>query len=380
LVSGERADALVSQVAHEMLSEPAAGRAALLANGLMRRPLLRMSDDLSGAVSSLNPALLYVLLSNAGFLLIYLWNRRRIPASAFRALVVALTAVDLLLTGGTTVNPVRDASYFERQFESTEFSRENAGLDRVFPPVYGDDVENLVDNIPIIYDLYSVRGHMSELVMERYKAFVQALPSSPALLNLAGVRYVLLEETPLYPGFARVPTASGPQIHENTAVLPRAFIVHRAEVIPTEQAVLERMLRDDFDPSETVILEQAPAQGAGLEEPPPLSDLRGAEIKVYEPHRVEIEADLKGDGYLVLSDTFYPGWRAYVDGQEVQIHRADYLFRAVFLEEGQHHVEFRYRPLFLRIGLVLALAFAAALSAMTVHALLGRRRITREPS
>lgn len=374
LVSGERADALVSQVAHEMLSEPAAGRAALLANGLMRRPLLRLSDDLSAAVSSLNPALLYVLLSNAGFLLVYLWNRRRIPASAFQALVVALTAVDLLLTGGTSVNPVRDASYFERQFESTAFLRENAGLDRVFPPVYGDDVENLVDNIPIIYDLYSVRGHMSELAMERYKAFVLALPSNPALLNLAGVRYVLLDETPLYPGFARVPTASGPQIHENTAVLPRAFIVGRAEVIPSEPAVLARMLRDDFDPGETVILEQEPAQGASLAAHTPQSDLRGAEIKVYEPHRVLVEADLDADGFLVLSDTYYPGWRAYVDGQEAQIYRADYLFRAVFLEEGEHIVEFRYRPLFVRAGLGVYAVAGALVLGFGLLRILGRRR------
>ena len=66
-------------------------------------------------------------------------------------------------------------------------------------------------------------------------------------------------------------------------------------------------------------------------------------------------------------------WRVYVDGQEVEIYRADYLFRAVPLEQGQHVVEFRYRPLFQPIGLVLALVVLTVLCGMGVARILGRR-------
>src|SRR5205814_7944695 len=55
-------------------------------------------------------------------------------------------------------------------------------------------------------------------------------------------------------------------------------------------------------------------------------------------------------GYLVLADTYYPGWVARVDGVEQPILRADYLFRAVAVRPGQQVVEFRYEPTSFRIG------------------------------
>jgi hypothetical protein len=376
LIFAEQASRALTSVGGGLLSEEALGRGLLLVQGLTRLPLIQVSEDPSTTVSSLNPALLYVLLSNAGFLLIHLWNRRRIKAGTFQATMISLIVVDLLLTGGTTINPVRDASYFERQVESTTFLRQNSGLHRVFPPVYGDDVENLVDNIPIMYDLYSVRGHASELILERYKAFIEVLPQRAALLNLAGVKYVLLEEAPAFPGFVRVDAGTGPEIHENTTVLPRAFVVHRSELIPSPGAVLERLLSDDFDPSQTVILEE-PSPDLDQRGLPSTSDLHGAEITSYAPHRVVIEADLEADGFLVLSDTYYPGWRAFVDGREEEIYQADYLFRAVFLGQGEHVVEFRYSPLFLRTGVAIYLAVGAVLLGLVGYNALLRRRQRR---
>jgi uncharacterized membrane protein YfhO len=68
-------------------------------------------------------------------------------------------------------------------------------------------------------------------------------------------------------------------------------------------------------------------------------------------------------GYLVLSDTFYPGWRAFVDGRRAEIVPADHAFRAVYVPVGQHVVEFRYQPGSLQFGAILSalawLAFAA---------------------
>jgi uncharacterized membrane protein YfhO len=67
---------------------------------------------------------------------------------------------------------------------------------------------------------------------------------------------------------------------------------------------------------------------------------------------------LASGGYLILTDTCYPGWRVYVDGKESSIIRANLLFRAVSLSAGQHRVEFSYEPASLRIG--------AAISSVTL--------------
>ena len=62
---------------------------------------------------------------------------------------------------------------------------------------------------------------------------------------------------------------------------------------------------------------------------------------------------------LFLADLAYPGWKAYVDGQETQIYRADYLFRSVFVPAGTHSVEFVYRPRSFRLGLLITLLATA---------------------
>lgn len=86
-------------------------------------------------------------------------------------------------------------------------------------------------------------------------------------------------------------------------------------------------------------------------------------VEVYEPEKVVVRAALAEPGYLVLSDTYYPGWEAWVDGQPAAILRADLLFRAVALEAGEHVVEFRYRPASLRWGAGISLAALAVLVA-----------------
>jgi heme exporter protein D len=352
-----------------VFSEQTLERLLLLLHGLTQLPLIKFSDSLSMTLSSLNPALLFVLLSNAGFLVIYLWNRRRITATTFQVVVVSLTVVDLLLTGGTTVNPVREASYYSRQFGSTAFLQQNCGLYRIYPTAAKgekDVVENLLEDIPTMYGLYSVFGHAA-LPVERHKTFVRTMRKSAALFNLAGVKYVLLEEDPGYPGYVRAYVGSDFEIYENESVLPRSFIVHHAEVIPSEQAVLDRLLSEDFDPSRTVILAEEPPPSFGQDGLPSEPDLHGAEITSYSPHQVVIEADLQADGFLVLSDTYYPGWKVYVDGREDKIYQADYLFRAVFLKQGRHVVEFRYNPLSFRIGLAISLATGAILCAMAMY-------------
>jgi hypothetical protein len=80
-----------------------------------------------------------------------------------------------------------------------------------------------------------------------------------------------------------------------------------------------------------------------------------AEIVGYEAGRVEIRTTSSHPAYLVLSDAFFPGWRASVDGSPVRILRADYAFRAVRVPAGTHEAVFRYAPASFRIGAGLSL-------------------------
>lgn len=139
------------------------------------------------------------------------------------------------------------------------------------------------------------------------------------------------------------------KIYENLDVLPRAFVVHKARVLKDDLATVAAMKDNAFKPDEEAIL----AEG----QPMDVSVARPDEVRIvsYEPERVMIEADLASEGYLILTDAYYPGWQALVDGQEEPILRADVLFRALRLPAGRHVIEFVYDPLSLKIGIFVSL-------------------------
>jgi hypothetical protein len=144
------------------------------------------------------------------------------------------------------------------------------------------------------------------------------------------------------------------RLYEVLESVPRAYLAARAIHDSDPKSALERMASDHFDPLRDVILD-APIH---------LETERvggSATIRLYENNRVQIDAALSAPGVLVLADAFYPGWKAYVNGKEKTIHRANYLFRAVELSAGNHQVEFVYDPVSFKIGWMLSLATASGL-------------------
>jgi fibro-slime domain-containing protein len=146
------------------------------------------------------------------------------------------------------------------------------------------------------------------------------------------------------------------KIYKNNNAFPRAFVVHQAEIIPDKEKILARLAEDSFDLRSTIILEEnlpTPILEE-LESIRPLnSTLQTAEpvnILQYESTRIRIKTRLEQPGFLVLADAYYPGWRTYVNGQERKIYLTDYFLRSVFLEKGDHEVEFRYLPASYKVG------------------------------
>ena len=83
--------------------------------------------------------------------------------------------------------------------------------------------------------------------------------------------------------------------------------------------------------------------------------IANAKVTQYEPLRVVLEAETNQPGFLVLSDLYYPGWEATVDGEPVPIYQANASVRAVPLDEGTHTVEFRFKPKPLLYGALISL-------------------------
>jgi hypothetical protein len=159
-------------------------------------------------------------------------------------------------------------------------------------------------------------------------------------------------------------------LEERATALPRAYLTSRYEVCRPADA-LARFVAADFDHMHSVLLEEEPPLAQGSSE----SSLRPADIVSYAPERAVIKADAVEPSLLVLSDTFFPGWKAYVDGAEVPILRANYLFRAVVLPAGVHEVVFEYHPTSFRAGLTVSGVFMALLAGAVGWAWRNERRV-----
>jgi hypothetical protein len=129
-----------------------------------------------------------------------------------------------------------------------------------------------------------------------------------------------------------------PGVWENAHVLPRAFIVNDYEIHGDRNILFQAL--PGLEPALSIALEEAPRFTASGRP----ADAPGVEVIRYTPGNLEIVARLDRPGFLVLTDTFYPGWRVETGGQRVRLLRADYVFRAVALGAGEHRVLFRYRP------------------------------------
>ena len=148
------------------------------------------------------------------------------------------------------------------------------------------------------------------------------------------------------------------RIYENPEVFPRTWVAHEVEYASSYKEAQKVIRQPGFDLRHKVVLEEPLPEGYS-----PLPDESSvAKIVDYKANRVVINAELEQPGILVLSDSFYPGWRATVDGEPTKIYRVDGLFRGVPLDEGSHTVIFQYSPGSFTMGVyITGIAFTACL-------------------
>ncbi|MDP2718645.1 MAG: YfhO family protein, partial [Dehalococcoidia bacterium] len=168
------------------------------------------------------------------------------------------------------------------------------------------------------------------------------------------------------------------RIYLNHGALPRAWIVHRAEIVPDIEQTLDLIFRGSFDPRQTVILSgDSPIEPVNIASTGEGMD--GVDIERYTANEVVLKTTSTQEGYLVLADQYFPGWKAEVDGIQVKIARANYVSRAVHLPPGAHRVVFRYIPDSYLKGLVISMFSLSFAVLITLAGLFIGRRIIQPP-
>jgi hypothetical protein len=207
--------------------------------------------------------------------------------------------------------------------------------------------EALLPNTGMLDDVAAV-NNFDPLLVGRYVDLLEAAVETPALLRVMGATHVLSDQA-----WAEAPAISGHSpatLYRLPQSLGRAWVVPDARHLPSDE-MLAALADPAFDPTAEVLLEGTASAERGTDD-----NLEPRLVLQDTPNRVKIRVTLNAPGYLVLSDTWYPGWRASVDGQPAQLFRANYAFRAVRLEAGEHAVEMVYRPPSLLVGGAISLA------------------------
>src|SRR3989338_5969219 len=199
-------------------------------------------------------------------------------------------------------------------------------------------------------------------------------PDKRKIADIIGVRFVVAKQTASQKlaknNFREVFKDADLAVFENLQVAPRVFLASNYEGPPQvagmegqrnekiekarRKLIPQKLFADDFDFRNVLILEKpspvSPQFGEG-----------GAEILSYKPQEVIIKTNSSQTKLLFLSDNYYPGWKATVNGEETEILRANYTFRAVPLVPGEHLVRFYYDSEVFKAGLFISLASLAVL-------------------
>jgi hypothetical protein len=192
--------------------------------------------------------------------------------------------------------------------------------------------------------------HLEQLVRAQRQA--EGTPVSRRLLELGSVEYVAslhemgldgLDPVRELPSPLRLPI----RLYRLRDPLPRTYAVGRAQHLDGPSA-LATLQDPAFDPRREVVL----ASVAPHPDAPTFS--ASSTIVGYQADRVRIEATLSHAGYVVLVDSYDPGWTARVDGREAPVLRANVAFRAVPVPAGRHLIELTYRPRSVLAGLTLS--------------------------
>jgi hypothetical protein len=226
-------------------------------------------------------------------------------------------------------------------------------------------------NIGEVYQIETINGYGAT----RLKQFSELLSLEPTpggkISDLLNVKYIVSRKVLQLP---KISENGDTKVYENPDCLPRAWLVDRVTVEDNVNQLLVRLQEPSFDPAKQALVERQvgdllPASERTFlpESPAEMSpSARSVRFELQGPNRFTVEAEGLGRSFLVVSQNWYPGWTAKVNGIQQPLMRVDGALMGLFLNPGVSKVEFRFRPrhfhwaLFLTMISLLTLIFLSA--------------------
>ena len=301
-------------------------------------------------------------------LLLGLWYARKVGTSFVVVLLLGLVVLDLAYVNRGAVR-YNDGVYRWPSSTKEELAR-TIGKDRTLFRI-GSFEFGMGPNIEMVMGYQTVGGY-TPFFLQRYYEYINCysehtLPEAwvsffygrhpkAVFMDLLNVKYEV--------NYAHR-TITLRHTH-----LPRVFLVPHARIVETKE-VLNELGQPGFDPTNTVLLEKGDLSPHGLLSSGAGESSQQPDIKIrtYRPDWMVMEIDSPRPGYLFLSEIYYPGWKAFVDGYPTSILRGDYLFRVIRVPQGKHTVRFVFAPLTIKLGICVTLFTVLAVLLCTFLAL-----------
>lgn len=218
-----------------------------------------------------------------------------------------------------------------------------------------------VPNEPVPYNFGDWYG------VDTFAGYVASLPANLLRLglhsrrvhDLMGVSYAIGEQPP-HPDYREVfRSESGLKVYLNPRAMPRAWAVHQLHRVESDDQAFAMLENPAFDFRQAGWIHNEPPE---LESCPDNADI--VRILRRDTQSLEIEARMGCRGMVVVSENFFPGWRAWVDGRPVPIHEVYTCLRGVVVERGLHSIRMEYRPRSVAWGAAMTLLGVAAAVAL----------------
>lgn len=348
--------------------------------------------------------------------------KNSVSRTAAYAAVIILTALQLLHYSRPAFRSVSPEEYM-RSTENISFLKNHSqqwrafGFDKNYS--YEDDREEgisrlLVPNTAMLFGVRDAQGY-GPLQLKRYNEYLDVMsdgrtdfypydktyhmaligPHHSPLLDVLGVKYALSEHPVNFAGFSLVKDGDV-KVYENPSAFPVASIFTQFVVLPDSIETTRLIHEEKVNPAEIVILSEDSfpelTEIAGLVAFPEekiygapvmgfnkngrrLTGRGEASVKIFDPNYLQIACNVpEGGGILFMNEIFYPGWRVKLNGDPVTLIRANYLFRAVIVPEGEHVVEMEFIPRFYRWGLGVSALLVFVIISIFLHSAIKLRR------
>jgi len=317
-----------------------------------------------------------LVLLSAVVVLLWLLSKERLSRKVFFASLVALLIVDLFWVSGQ----------FNQSFERSRVYPATQITDtlRRLPPgrvlVVPSDLETnrraasqgdkiiAPPNTLLPYQISTVTGKNQQFPRwyREYAALIEPQPNLSHVVfdqthsqffDMLNVRYIVTHAATPLAGYDLIATAEGLSIYENKNALPRAFFASRVVEVSNHADAIESLRAS----ANAVVIESANAGAQGIDNASQARQTSPSQATIIEDmrNRVVIETQNEDSGMLVLSDNYYPGWSASVDGAPAEIFRANCTMRAVNVPAGRHMVSFVFMPATFKASVYLSLVTAA---------------------